>query len=101
RRALIGMGALAAGTAAALAPLGFGLGSRLFGDAAANPRRAGGAPDGPESAGIMGSPAEAAAAVTEVAPSPLDPDPVLHLVSRLTFGATPELVAEVRSMGID
>ena len=101
RRALIGMGALAAGTAAALAPLGFGLGSRLFGDAAANPRRAGGNPRRDESAGIMGSPEEAAAAVTEVAPSPLDPDPVLHLVSRVTFGATPELVAEVRSMGIN
>jgi len=100
RRALIGLGALAAGAAAALAPLGFGLGSRLFGDAAASPRRAAG-PHGLEEAGIMSSPAQAAAAVTEVAPSPLDPDPVLHLVNRLTFGPTPELVAEVRSMGID
>jgi uncharacterized protein (DUF1800 family) len=101
RRALIGLGALAAGTAAALAPLGFGLGGRLFGDTAANPRRAGATRPDPEWDGIMSSPAEAAAAVSEYAPSPLDPDPVLHLVSRLTFGATPDLVAEVRSMGID
>ena len=101
RRALIGLGALAAGTAAALAPLGFGLGGRLFGDGAASPLRAGARPPVYEDAGIMSSPAEAAAAVTEFAPSPLDPDPVLHLVNRLTFGPTPELVAEVRSMGID
>jgi uncharacterized protein (DUF1800 family) len=100
RRALIGMGALAAGAAAALAPLGFGLGSRLFGDEAASPRR-GADPRRDESAGIMGSPEEAAAAVTEVAASPLGSDPVLHLVSRVTFGATPNLVAAIRRMGID
>lgn len=96
RRAMVGMGALAVG-AAALVPLG--LGRQLFGDAAASPRDsdAGSGATGP--AEIMSSPDEAAA-TAEVMPSRLGSDPVLHLVNRLTFGPTPGLVAEVRSMGI-
>jgi uncharacterized protein (DUF1800 family) len=99
RKAMIGMGALAAGAVAALAPQGLDLGSKLFGGEATNEDDAALDPAS-QSAQIMGSPEEAAAAATEVAPSPLGSDPVLHLVSRLTFGATPSLVAEVRSMGI-
>jgi uncharacterized protein (DUF1800 family) len=103
RTTMIGMGALAAGTVVALAPQGLDLGSKLFGGAATNPELESGAAgldQQPQSAGIMGSPDEAAAVATDVTPSPLGSDPVLHLVSRLTFGATPALVAEVRSVGI-
>jgi uncharacterized protein (DUF1800 family) len=97
---MIGMGALAAGAVAAFAPQGLDLGSKLFGGAATDDGNSALDPAS-QSAQIMGSPDEAAAAAaTEVAPSPLGSDPVLHLVSRLTFGATPALVAEVRSMGI-
>jgi len=102
RTAMIGMGALAAGAVVAFAPQGLDLGSRLIGGLATDPERENGPagldPD-PQSAGIMGSPDEAASAAT-AAPSPLGSDPVLHLVSRLTFGATPSLVAEIRQMGI-
>jgi uncharacterized protein (DUF1800 family) len=99
---MIAAGTVVAGTAVALAPQGLALGSKLFGGAATEvePRSGAGALDPePESAGIMGSPDEAAAAAT-VVPSPLGSDPVLHLVSRLTFGARPSLVAEVRRIGI-
>jgi uncharacterized protein (DUF1800 family) len=48
-------------------------------------------------------PAQAAAApqAKPVAVSALGPDPVRHLASRLTFGATPELLAEINRIGID
>ncbi len=102
RNAMIGMGALAAGAVAALVPQGLDLGSRLFGGAATDPERENGSAQGVALQSVVrGSPTEAAAAVTEVTPSPLGSNTVLHLVSRLTFGATPSLVAEVRSMGID
>jgi len=46
-------------------------------------------------------PAAAATGTTVSAPLVFTADPVLHLVRRATFGATPELVAEVRKTGID
>ena len=38
---------------------------------------------------------------TPVAVSALGTDPVRHLANRLTFGATPELIAEINRIGID
>jgi uncharacterized protein (DUF1800 family) len=97
---MLGMGALAAGAVVAFAPQGLDLASNLFGGEATDPEAGSGDPV-LDSAGVMGSPAQAAAAVTDVMTTPLGSDRALHLVSRLTFGATPVLLAEVRSMGID
>jgi uncharacterized protein (DUF1800 family) len=44
---------------------------------------------------------EAAAAAEVTVPTILATDPTLHMVRRMTWGPTPESVAEARSMGID
>ena len=100
RKALIGMGAAAAGAVVAFAPQGLDLGSVLFGGLTSTRQGRDRDEQAPQSAGILGSPDEAAAAAVVDANAPLPWDPVLHAVSRLTFGATPALVAEVREVGI-
>jgi len=59
----------------------------------------------PQQGAVLPAPAQAA---TAAAPQPaLDPlsalgsDPVRHLASRLTFGATPKLISDINKMGID
>ncbi|HET6211782.1 MAG TPA: DUF1800 domain-containing protein [Micromonosporaceae bacterium] len=54
--------------------------------------------------GLADTPAKAAAAALKATPrfpTPLDRDPVLHLLRRATFGPTAPDVAELRRMGID
>lgn len=55
----------------------------------------------PQQGTLMERPQQAAAAPKPVALSALGSDPVRHLASRLTFGATPTLLAEMTTMGID
>jgi uncharacterized protein (DUF1800 family) len=50
---------------------------------------------------IYSGPAEAAAATQPSARTVLAHDPVRHLATRLTFGATPKVLADIRTMGID
>ncbi|EXG79122.1 DUF1800 domain-containing protein [Cryptosporangium arvum] len=64
--------------------------------AAGKPRRRPSVP-----AKLYSGPAAAATATKVGSPLVFTADPVLHLVRRTTFGATPELVAEVRETGID
>jgi uncharacterized protein (DUF1800 family) len=149
RRALLALGTVVAGTAAALSPPGLHLASRLssklFGGPAPSTPMADGTshdtlpgdgsarPAGRQPAAArtytdqnesyMGStagdhvrkntpktgtvakagPAQAAAApqAAPVAVSALGADPVRHLANRVTFGATPELLAEINRLGID
>jgi uncharacterized protein (DUF1800 family) len=145
RRALLALGTVVAGTAAALSPPGLHLAGRLFGgpapaapkpDAKSHDSLPGDGSDRPagrqpsaartytdQNESYMGSsagdhvrrntpttgtvakagPAQAAAApqAKPVAVSALGTDPVRHLANRLTFGATPELLAEINRIGID
>lgn len=56
----------------------------------------------PAETSLFAGPAAAAAGTRVTVPTILDTSaPELHLVRRFTFGATPELVAEVRAKGID
>ncbi|MFC4105645.1 DUF1800 domain-containing protein [Micromonospora zhanjiangensis] len=50
---------------------------------------------------LYDGPAAAAAATKPSARTVLAHDPVRHLASRLTFGATPTLLAQIRQVGID
>ncbi|MFI5955743.1 DUF1800 domain-containing protein [Cryptosporangium sp. NPDC051539] len=50
---------------------------------------------------LFPGPAAAAAGTNVKAPLVFAADPVLHLLRRTTFGATPELIADVRKSGID
>ncbi|WP_178379818.1 DUF1800 domain-containing protein [Cryptosporangium aurantiacum] len=50
---------------------------------------------------LYSGPAAAATGTKVTSPLVFTADPVLHLVRRTTFGASPELVAEVRKTGID
>ncbi|MFB9236116.1 DUF1800 family protein [Plantactinospora siamensis] len=55
----------------------------------------------PSTGQVFGGPAEAAARTTVTVKTVLAKDPVRHLASRATFGATPAVLADIRRMGID
>ena len=55
----------------------------------------------PQTGTVMPAPAQAAAPPQAVPLSALGADPVRHLASRLTFGPTPKLIADITRMGID
>ncbi len=55
----------------------------------------------PQHGQVMTHPAAAVAAPHPIALSAVGPDPIRHLLSRVTFGATPALVASVTKMGVD
>jgi uncharacterized protein (DUF1800 family) len=145
RRALLALGTVVTGTAAALSPPGLHLFSKLFGgpapaaptkDAQSHDNLPGNGSDRPagrqpsaartytdQNESYMGStagdhvrkntpktgtvaqagPAQAAVSpqAKPVAVSALGADPARHLANRLTFGATPELLAEINRIGID
>jgi uncharacterized protein (DUF1800 family) len=106
----------AIGSAAAVLGGGKGLVAAVS-DRAVSPREAGAFADRDASyvqavgdsinlgaAGLADSPSAAAAAALKATPTtatPLDRDPVLHLLRRVTFGPTRKAVDEVRRLGID
>jgi uncharacterized protein (DUF1800 family) len=55
----------------------------------------------PTTGTVKAAPAQAAAAPKPIPVSALGADPVRHLASRLTFGPTPRLIAEINRVGID
>jgi uncharacterized protein (DUF1800 family) len=55
----------------------------------------------PRAGKVFTGPAAAAAAAKVVVETVLAVDPVRHLASRLTFGPTPRLLADIRKVGID
>lgn len=55
----------------------------------------------PQKGTVLPAPAQAAASPQSIPLSALGADPVRHLASRLTFGPTPKLIADITRMGID
>jgi uncharacterized protein (DUF1800 family) len=104
RRVLLGLGtgvvaASGVGTAAALVT--GAIAPALGGGGRGRPNTA---VDGLGAAGLADSPAEAArvaADATPTWPTPLDRDPELHLLRRVTFGPTLVDVVALKQMGID
>lgn len=55
----------------------------------------------PSGGRVFASPAAAAAATPVTVRTVLAKDPIRHLASRATFGATPKVLADIRRLGID
>ena len=55
----------------------------------------------PQNGTTKKTPSTAANAPKPIAVSALGTDPIRHLASRVTFGATPKLLADIKKMGID
>ncbi|MEV4625513.1 DUF1800 family protein [Micromonospora sp. NPDC049523] len=55
----------------------------------------------PASGRTLAGPASAAAATEVTVKTVLAKDPIRHLATRATFGATPKVLAEIKTMGID
>ncbi|WBB79823.1 DUF1800 family protein [Micromonospora sp. WMMD882] len=55
----------------------------------------------PKTGSTFSGPAAAAAATTVTVKTVLAKDPIRHLATRTTFGATPKVLADIKRMGID